>query len=69
MRRFTSGDGLLVPGPTGSFSAAGFTQGVRVAEADMTGDGVADIITARAPASRRASSSIDGVTGGVDDDD
>ena len=63
--RFTSGDGVLIPGPTGSFSVAAFTQGVRVAEADMTGDGVADIITASGHGVSLRVVVYDGVTGGA----
>ena len=56
---------MLIPGPTGSFSVAAFTAGVRVAEADMTGDGVADIITASGPGVSSRVVVFDGVTGGV----
>ena len=63
--RFTSGDGVLIPGPTGSFSVAAFTGGARVAEADMTGDGVADIIAASGPGVSPRVVIFDGATGGT----
>ena len=65
VRRFTSGDGTLVPGPTGTFTIPGFTQGVRVAEADITGDGVADIITGSGHGVPLRVVVYDGVTGGI----
>jgi hypothetical protein len=66
IRRFAGTSGPL-SGPTGQFLAfeAGFAGGVRVADADLTGDGVADVIAGTGPGVAPRIVVFDGATGAV----
>jgi fibronectin-binding autotransporter adhesin len=67
VKRLGSGSGEQIAGPTGSFMAfsSGFTGGVRVADADLTGDGVADIFAGTGPGVAPRIVIFDGASGGV----
>jgi methionine-rich copper-binding protein CopC len=65
VRRVTSGDGRPADGPTADFLVPGFIGGVRVAEAEMTGDGTPDIIAAPGPGAPPRVVIFDGVSGAI----
>ena len=67
VRRFTYHTRRPIDGPTSQFSAfaSSFTGGVRVAEADVTGDGAADVIAGTGPGVEARVIVFNGVTGAV----